>query len=84
METAYDWITVAIFAGLIVLFLHRSNAEEPNDSLWSYLGAGAGCAVSNYIGNEGNHVVAAIAIAATLAFIFIVLKPIDLGNRTGP
>ena len=43
---------------------------------------GAGCAVSNYIGNEGNHIVAAIAIAATLAFIMIVLKPIDLGKRT--
>lgn len=81
METAYDWITVAIFAGLIVLFLHRSNAEEPVDSLWSYLGAGAGCAVANYIGNEGNHLVAAIAIAATIGFIMIVLKPIDLGNR---
>ena len=48
--------------------------------MWSYLGAGAGCAVSNYIGNEGNHIVAVIAIAATLAFILIVLKPIDLSG----
>lgn len=80
METIYDWVTVAIFAGLIVLFLQRSTADEPGDSLWSYLGAGVGCAVANYIGNEGLHILAWVAIAATLAFIMIVLKPIEFGG----
>ena len=80
METVYDWVTMAIFAGLVVLFLQRSSAEEPVDSIWTYLGAGVGCAVANYIGNEGQHLIAVIAIVATLAFIFIVLKPIDLGS----
>lgn len=80
METVYDWVTMAIFAGLVVLFLQRSSAEEPSDSLWSYLGAGVGCAVANYIGNEGQHAIAVVAIIATLAFIFIVLKPIDFGK----
>ncbi len=83
METIYDWITVGIFAGLIVLFLQRSTADEPVDSLWSYLGAGSGCAVANYIGNEGQHLLAWLAIVATIVFIGLVLKPIDFrGGRT--
>ena len=80
METVYDWVTMAIFAGLVVLFLQRSSADVPVDSIWSYLGAGVGCAVANYIGNEGQHLIAVVAVVATLAFIFIVLKPIDLGS----
>lgn len=80
METVYDWVTMAIFAGLVVLFLQRSSAEEPVDSIWSYLGAGVGCAVANYIGNEGQHPVAIVAVVATITFIIIVLKPIDFGS----
>jgi len=43
--------------------------------LLMYLGAGLGCAVSNYIGNKGMHVIAIPLILATLAFIFYYLKP---------
>ncbi len=78
METVYDWVTVAIFAGLVVLFMHRSTADEvphENDHLLMYLGAGLGCAVSNYFGNEGLHVIAIPLILATLGFIFYYLKP---------
>jgi hypothetical protein len=80
METVYDWVTLAIFAGLVVLFLQRSSQEEPADSLWSYLGAGVGCAVANYFGNEGYDIVAVAVIAATAAFIWIVLKPFRFGK----
>lgn len=78
METVYDWVTVAIFAGLVVLFLQRSMADVPEDeedSIWLYLGAGLGCAVSNYIGNEGLHLIAVPLIVATLGFIVYYLKP---------
>lgn len=78
METPYDWITVGIFAGLIVLFMQRSTSDsndEVDDPLWMYLAAGVGCAVANYIGNEGQHLLAVIAIVATLAFVFHFLKP---------
>lgn len=77
METVYDWVTVAIFAGLIVLFLQRSTEEEPRDSMWQYLGASLGCAVSNYLGNEGYHYLAIPAILGTLAYIQIALKPFE-------
>ena len=78
MSTAYDWVTVAIFAGLVVLFMQRSTSGEEhqkNDSLLVYLGAGVGCAVANYFGNEGLHLIAIPLIAATLAVIFYFLKP---------
>ena len=81
METVYDWVTLAIFAGLVVLFLQRSMGDDHNDSMLAYL-AGAGiCALANYLGNAGHDLLAALLIVANLAFIFLVLKPIDLRRR---
>lgn len=81
METPYDWVTVIVFAGLIVLFLQRSQGVA-RDHLWQYLVAAVGCATTNYLGNEAlkldqpNYHIAAIALGlATLAFIWIVLQP---------
>jgi hypothetical protein len=83
MQTIYDWVTVAIFAGLIVVFLQRSVGEgEPQDSILSYLPPALGCAVSNYFGNEGleqgivaYQLLAAAGIAAVLAYTYYVIKP---------
>lgn len=88
METVYDWATVAIFAGLIVLFLQRSSgAGEPQDNIWQYLGASIGCALANYLGNEAIkhgedgtpdylfHALAIAVLAGTLAYVWIYLKP---------
>jgi hypothetical protein len=77
VETPYDWLTVSLFAGLIVLFMQRSTSEDNDihDPLWMYLTAGAGCGVTNYLGNKGMHVLAIVALLATLAFVFHFLKP---------
>ena len=83
MQTVYDWVTVAIFAGLIVIFLQRSVGEgEPQDSILSYLPPAIGCAVSNYFGNEGLEqgnmifqILAALGIVAVLAYTYYVIKP---------
>lgn len=76
MHTIYDWLTVAIFCGLVVLFLQRSAGEpRQGDGMVKYLGAGVGCAVANYLGNEGYEVVAVVAITGVLAFIFFALNP---------
>jgi peptidoglycan/LPS O-acetylase OafA/YrhL len=75
METIYDWVTVGIFAGLIVLFLQRSSVDEPQDSIWLYLVAAVGCAVANYLGNEGQQIPAVLVIVGTLSYVAIVLKP---------
>ena len=84
METIYDWVSLAIFAGLIVLFLQRSTSEsETKDaSLLHYLAAGAGCAVANYFGNQGQDVVAIALLVATIAFIVVYLKPFNLPSRS--
>ncbi|TRW17901.1 XrtV sorting system accessory protein [Glacieibacterium frigidum] len=83
MQTVYDWATMVVFAGLVVLFLQRSQGEA-RDQLWQYLVAAVGCAVTNYLGNEAikladtTYHIGAVALGiATLAFIYVVLKPFD-------
>jgi len=84
METVYDWVSLAIFAGLIVLFLQRSTSDRADNdvSLLYYLGAGVGCAVPDYLGNHGEDILAILLLVATVAFIFYYLKPLKL--RSGP
>ena len=83
MDTVYDWLSLAIFAALIVLFLQRSTSEhrEKDVSLLYYLGAGIGCAVANYVGNKGHDIVAVAILMGTLAFIAFFLKPFNLTSR---
>ena len=82
METVYDWVSLAIFAGLIVLFLQRSTSDraEKDVSLLYYLAAGVGCAVANYFGNKGQNVVAIAILLATVGFVIYFLKPIKIGS----
>ena len=75
METAWDWITVFIFAGLATLLIQRSQEEEPRDSLWQYAPPAIGCALANYVGNEG---MTAIAIAILVAIAFYIYKVLDV------
>lgn len=76
MQTIYDWTTMIVFAGLVVLFLQRSQGEV-RDQLWQYMVAALGCAATNYVGNDGHDLLAAAMLAATLVFIFMVLRPLD-------
>jgi uncharacterized membrane protein (UPF0136 family) len=77
MHTVYDWVSLGIFAGLVVLFLQRSTGEraEKDVSLLYYLAAGGACAVANYLGNQGQDIAAAAVLLATAAFIVVFLKP---------
>lgn len=76
MQTIYDWVTVTIFCGLITLYLHRSvDVEDPGDSLWQYLVASGGCAVTNWLGNEGHDLLAVASLGLVLGFIHLVLTP---------
>ena len=73
----FDLVTLAIFAGLIVLFLQRSiEPGDHRDHLWQYLVASLGCAGANYLGDNEYRLSAVLLIVGTLAFIFYVLKPI--------
>jgi hypothetical protein len=78
VQTIYDWVTVAIFAGLVVLFLQRSMAPpESQDRMVNYLPPAAGCAIANYIGNAGQALGAAALTFAVLVYIYLVLRPFD-------
>jgi hypothetical protein len=76
METVYDWITVAVYAVLVTRFLSQSaRAEGSDDSLWHYLVPSAGCALANWLGNEGWDLAAVALIAAILFYIYRFIWP---------
>jgi hypothetical protein len=77
LETVYDWVTVAVFGALAVLFLQRSSEDEPRDKIVHYVPAAVGCAVSNYLGNEGYAIPAVGLLVAVMAYIYFILKPFD-------
>ena len=82
MSTVYDWLTLALFAGIIVLFLQRSSMESPPDRMIDYLPPTLGCALANYSGNEGlkqdyllYHGIAGAMIIGVVVYVWLVLKP---------
>ena len=78
METVYDWITVAIFGGLVILFLHRSvQPGEPQDTIWHYLPPSLGCMAANWVGNPPQNMglVSFLIVLGVLIYIAVVLKP---------
>jgi hypothetical protein len=76
LETIYDWVTVGLFAALIVLFLQRSSSDRPGDSLIHYLIAAVGLAVINQLGNSGYDLLAVIGLVGIVAFVQLTLKPL--------
>lgn len=86
MDTAYDWITVAIFAGLVVLFLQRSVGSD-QDSMWPYLAASIGCMSINWVGNQAIehndmtwHAMAIGGLIALVAFVQHFMNPFGKGR----
>ncbi len=78
-QTIYDWVTVAIFGGMVVLFLQRSMAEEePKDKIIQYLPPSILCALANYFGNHGQDALAIATILVVIGYIAVVLKPFNL------
>ena len=74
METIFDWVTMIVFAALVVLFLQRSTLDEPVDTIWHYLPPSVACAAANYAGNEGYPIIAFVLLVAVGAYGIIVLK----------
>jgi len=82
METAYDWITVLIFAALVTRFLQSSAGDAQSDeNIWHYLMPALGCAAANWLGNGGWHLAGGGAILASIAYaLFFIGK---VGRRSG-
>lgn len=77
MTTLYDLITIGLFAGLAILFLQRS-LGPPNDKdrIYHYAPPAVGCAAANWFGNQHQDLVAMAIVAASIAYTFVVLKPL--------
>jgi len=82
MDTIYDWVTVAIFGALAILFLHRSaGPHRPGDRSIYYLPPAAGCAAANYLGNNDQRWAAIALTIAVVGYILFILKPFDAIER---
>jgi hypothetical protein len=78
MNSIYDWITMLIFGGLVVLFLQRSvGPARPSDRIYHYLPPALGCAIADYLGNNDQRVAAITLIIAVVGYILFVMKPFD-------
>lgn len=78
MTTVFDWLTVAIFAGLAIIYLQRSVGARPShDAVWKYLPAAGACMLANQLGNAGWALFATLLMCGTLAYIWFILRPLD-------
>ena len=76
MQTIFDWVTMAIFGGLVVLFLQRSaGPEDDRDKMWHYLPPALGCAAANYLGNNDQRTIAIALTLAVVGYILFILQP---------
>jgi hypothetical protein len=75
VSTVYDLVTVALFAGLAILFLQRSAAAEPKDRIVHYAPPAVGCALANWLGNSGQDIIAVLVLVAVVVYTLYVLKP---------
>lgn len=76
MHTVCDWVTLAMFCALVILFLQRSAGPAvPGDRIVNYLPPAIGCAAANQVGNAGHDVAAGVIVAATIAYTLVVLRP---------
>jgi len=74
VKTIYDVITLALFAGLAILFLQRST-EQARDRMIDYVPPAVGCALANWLGNNDQPIWAVVTIVLGVAYTFFVLKP---------
>ena len=76
MKSIYDLVSVALFVGLAILYLQRAAAEEVDKTpLWAYAMGAGGCALADYLGNNGWLIPSVITFMAVIAIFIIVLKP---------
>jgi len=76
VNTIYDLLTMALFAGLVVLFLQRSASEDTTDDhLYRYLPPAVGLAAANWCGNHEQDIFAIALMLAVVAYVMLVLKP---------
>ena len=80
MKTIYDVVSIIIFAGIAILYLHRSAADEADETaLWKYAVAAGGCAVADYLGNHDEAFASVLIFVALIVFSLVMLQPFKRG-----
>lgn len=76
MTTVYDWLTVALFAGLITHFLAYSVKPEAEDIPFGhYLLLSVVCAAANWLGNHDWELAAVLLLLAGVGYAYRYLRP---------
>ncbi|MGC6401670.1 XrtV sorting system accessory protein [Sphingomonas sp. FW199] len=85
MNTVWDWLTLILFAVLAMLFLQRSvGSPRPGDCAWFYLPPAIGCALANWLGNEGWGLAAGTVLALAALATVLIWRPIGGGGGPDP
>ena len=75
MDSIFDWITVLTFSVLAVIYLQRSAADDPQDTVWHYLPPALGCMAVNWLGENVSAILGVAGLVGVFAYIHYVLKP---------
>ena len=75
MRTVFDWLSVILFCAIALTLLHRSMHPPFKDRIVAYLPPACGCALGNWLGNEGYHLAAILTLIAAAVFYQAVLDP---------
>lgn len=77
MQTIHDWLSMALFCLIALTFLQRSLHKPPfPDPMIRYIPPAAGCALANWLGNEGYGLPAIATLALAAGYYWHVLKPL--------
>lgn len=69
METIFDFVTVGIFIGIVILYFQYSKKEDQN--ILMYIWPSIGCATANYFGNKGFDIAGWSFIGVTLICVYL-------------
>ncbi len=80
MVTLYDWITIIVFCAVALTFLNRSILPpDRQDNPLSYIPPAVGCALANWLGNEGHIAGFVIVLAASVVCFWHFVSPLRKG-----
>jgi predicted branched-subunit amino acid permease len=72
METAFDFLTIACFAGLVIAYFQLTKRDTR--TLMHLIISGAAFAIANQVGNAGLPMFALILIVAGAGYAALVVK----------
>lgn len=76
MKSIFDVVSIALFAGLAILYLQRSASKEADPiALWKYAVAAVGCAVADFLGNNDQALLSVAMFVFVVVFSVLMLKP---------